>query len=314
VERLNYHHLRYFWTVVRTGSIAEAGKELDLSSPTISTQLRRLEEELGEHLLEKSGRRVVPTEMGRLVFRYAEEIFRTGREMLDAIELKPSGRPLRLAIGVDDILPKEIVHALVQPALHLAEPVRLVFREALLQRLLADLTLHDLDVVLSDAPVTPTVDGRLYNHHLGECGVVWMAVPELARGLRPGFPRSLAGSPIVLPTNDTAIRRALDLWFDRRGLRPSVQAEFEDFALMSVFAQRGMGALPVPSVLESQFRLGHGLERVGVADRVRHQFFAISVERRLRHPAVVALSAAARKVLSSGAAPSPRSPLRGKRT
>jgi LysR family transcriptional activator of nhaA len=292
--------------VVRKGSIAEACLELRLAPPTVSSQLRRLEEALGEKLLARQGRRLAPTDTGRLVFKYADDIFTTGREMVNAVQRRPTGRPLRLAVGVDDIVPKEIVHALVQPALALGEPVRLVFREALLQRLLADLTLLDLDVVLSDAPVTPTVDGRLYNHPLGECGVVWMGVPDLVRKHRPRFPRSLDGAPILLPTDDTAIRRALDLWLEAEGLRPLVQAEFEDFALMSVFGQRGMGLFPVPSVLEAQFARTHGLRRLGEAAGVKHQYFAISMESRLRNPAVVAISRAARRLLHDEVTPGAR--------
>ena len=308
MEWLNYHHLLYFWTVVRTGSIAAACQELRLAPPTVSSQLRRLEESLGEKLLERSGRRLVPTEVGRLVFKYADDIFNTGREMLSAVKQRPTGRPMRVAIGVDDIVPKEIVHALVQPALSLDEPVRLVFREALLQRLLSDLTVLDLDVVLSDSPVTPTVDGKLYNHPLGECGVVWMGTAALARKYRPGFPRSLQGAPVLLPTSDTALRRGLDLWLEAEGLRPLVPAEFEDFALMSVFAQRGMGVFPVPAVLEAQFTRTHGLRRLGVAAGVKHQFFAISMERRLRNPAVVAISRAARRLLHTETMPTSRRP------
>ncbi|MCM2257344.1 MAG: LysR family transcriptional regulator [Vicinamibacteria bacterium] len=299
MEWLNYHHLLYFWTVVRTGSIARACDELRLAPPTVSAQLKRLEESLGEKLLEKSGRRLVPTEAGRLAFRYAEDIFSTGREMLDALRQRPGGRPLRVAIGVDDVVPKEIVHALVQPVLTLGQPVRLVFREATLQRLLADLALLDLDVVLSDAPVTPTVDDRLYNHPLGACGVVWMAVPALAHRHRRAFPRCLETAPVLLPTRDTALRRGLDLWLLARGVRPLVHAEFEDFALMSTFGQHGLGLFPVPAVLEAELRSRHGLRRVGVATGVRSQFFAVSAERKLRNPAVVALSQAARRLLAA---------------
>ena len=306
MKPLNYHHLLYFWTVVRRGSIAAACEELDLAPPTVSTQLRRLEEQLGEKLLDKEGRRLVPTEVGRTVFRYAEEIFAVGRELLDAVQQRPSGRPVRVAIGVDDVVPKEIAYALAEPALRLEEPVRLLFREGNLERLVADLALLDLDVVLSDAPVTPSANVKVYNHPLGECGVTWMAVPELARRYRRGFPGSLSGAPLLLPTDDTAIRRGLDLWLDAQGARPLVRAEFEDHALMSVFGQRGMGVFPVPSVLEAPFKRAYGLQRVGMAFGVRSRFYAISVERRLRNPAAVAISQAARQLLSAEMQPKPR--------
>jgi LysR family transcriptional activator of nhaA len=299
VKRLNYHHLLYFWTVVRRGSIAQACEELGLAPPSVSTQLRRLEGELGERLLERTGRRLVPTEMGRMVFRYADEIFKVGGEMLDALEQRPSGRPRRIVIGVDDVVPKEIAFALAEPALRLEEPVRLVFREATLEHLLADLALLALDVVLSDAPVTPSANAKVYNHPLGECGVTWMAVPELAKRHQREFPASLTGAPILLPTDDTAIRGDLDLWLEAQGVRPVVQAEFEDHALMAVFGQRGVGIFPVPSVLEPQLKHAHGLERVGMAEGVRSRFYAISVERRLRHPAVEAISQDAGRLLST---------------
>lgn len=293
--RLNYQHLLYFWTVVRTGSLTRACEELRLSAPTISTQLRLLEERLGEKLLSKSGRTLVPTETGRMVFRYADEIFALGREMVDTLKGRPTGRPLRLVVGIDDVLPKEIAHRLIEPALQLDVPVHIVCREASLDRLVADLAAHEVDVVLSDAPVTPSLNVRAYNHHLGTCGLVWMAVPSLGKVCRAGFPRSLDGAPVLLPTGDTATRRALDQWFDRLGVRPVVVGEFEDYALLREFGRIGTGVFPVPMVLESQFRRQFRVARVGRAGDVRSQFYAISVERKIKHPAVIAICDTARQ-------------------
>jgi LysR family transcriptional activator of nhaA len=296
---LNYQHLLYFWSVVRTGSLARACEELALSAPTISAQLRTLEERLGEKLLTKSGRTLVPTEVGRLVYGYADEIFSLGRDLVDALEHRPTRRPLRLAVGIDDVVPKEIAHRFLEPALALKQPVRIVCREGTLERLVADLAVHEIDLVLSDAPITPSLHVRAYSHHLGTCEESWMATADLAKTLRRGFPQSLHGVPALLPTDDTAIRRALDQWFDRQGVRPVVRGEFEDYALMREFARAGHGFTPVPAILQEQFRREYGFAFVGRATGVDAQFFAISVERKIKHPAVAAIVEHAREIFSA---------------
>lgn len=295
--RLNYQHLLYFWTVVRTGGLTRACEELRLSAPTISTQLKLLEERLGEKLLVKSGRRLVPTDTGRMIFRYADEIFTLGREMVDTLKGRPTGRPLRLVIGIDDVLPKEIAHRLIEPALQLETPVRIVCREASINRLVADLASHEVDVVLSDAPTTPSLNVRAYNHHLGECGLVWMGSAALGKEHRAAFPRSLDGAPVLLPTDDTAIRRSLDQWFDKLGISPALVGEFEDYGLLREFGRAGRGLFPVPMVLESQFRRQLRVGRVGRTEDVRNHFYAISVERRIKNPAVMAICESARQEL-----------------
>jgi LysR family transcriptional activator of nhaA len=297
MEWLNYHHLFYFWKVVRAGSIARACTELRLAPPTISAQLRDLEAHLGEKLLTRSGRSLIPTETGHTVFHYAEDIFGLGQELVDAVKQRPSGRPLRLAIGVDDVLPKEIAHRLIEPALHLNEQVRILCREASLERLVVELAVHELDIVLSDAPITPSLNLRAYNHLLGECGVSFMGTPELARSLRRRFPKSLDGAPMLLPTADTAIRRNLDHWLDTLEIRPLVVGEFEDYALLRVFGEAGVGVFPAPSVLDQQMSRQYGLKRIGHTESVRGRFYAISIERKLKHPAVVAICETARQEL-----------------
>jgi len=297
MEWLNYHHLYYFWKVVRAGSITRASQELLLAPSTVSAQLRSLEEQLGEKLLVRQGRTVVPTEVGRMVVRHAEEIFGLGRELLDAVKQRPTGRPLRLVIGVDDVLPKDVAYQLIKPALHLPERVRILCREASLERLLADLAVHEIDLVLSDAVVTPSLSVRAYNHLLGECGVMFVGTPKLAKLYRRGFPKSLDGAPILLPTDDTAIRRSLDQWLETQNVRPELIGEFEDLALMRVFGQAGVGIFPVPSVVEKHFVKQFGLEHVGNAQGVRSRFYAISTEKKLRHPAVVAICDTARQTL-----------------
>ena len=298
-RRLNYQHLLYFWSVVRTGSDTLAAGELSLSPPTVSAQLRTLEERLGEKLLMKSGRKLVPTEVGRLVFTYADQIFDVGRELLDALEQRPSQRPLRFNVGIDDVLPKEMAQRLLEPAMRMGQPVRISCREGTLDRLVGSLAMHELDVVLSDAPVSPTLSVRAYNHLLGSSGVCWMATPAIAASLRRNFPRSLDGVPMLLPTDDTAIRRTLDQWLEQQDVRPVLVGEFEDYALLREFARAGHGFAPVPVVQEAQFRREYGFQRVGAARPVTAQFFAISLERRIRHPAVAAVVAGARSLFTA---------------
>jgi LysR family transcriptional regulator, transcriptional activator of nhaA len=298
MRRLNYQHLLYFWSVVRNGSLARACQELSLSAPTISAQLRTLEARLGEKLLEKSGRKLVPTEIGRLVYGYADEIFGLGRDLMDALEHRPTRRPLRLVVGIDDVVPKEIAHRLLEPALALKQPVRLVCREGTLERLVGDLAIHEIDLVLSDAPITPSLSVRAYSHHLGTSDEWWMATPALAKTLRKGFPKSLDGVPVLLPTGDTAIRRALDQWLDRHDVRPVIVGEFEDYALLREFARAGHGFTPVPSVLREQFRRQYRLSPIGPASTVKAEFYAISVERRIRHPAIAAIVEHARETFA----------------
>jgi LysR family transcriptional activator of nhaA len=299
MRRLNYQHLLYFWAVVRTGSLTRACEELSLSAPTISMQLRTLEERLGEKLLAKSGRALVPTEVGRLVFSYADEIFGLGKDLLEALDHRPSARPLRLVVGIDDVVPKEIAYRLLKATLGLERPVRLSCREGTLDRLVAELALHEVHVVLSDAPVTPSLNVRAYSHSLGTCDVVWMATPTLAKSLRRSFPSSLNGVPVLLPTDDTAIRRSLDQWFEKHEIRPVMVGEFEDYAMLREFARAGHGFAPVPSILEDQFRKEYGVARVGVANGIKAEFYAISVERKIKNPAVAEMIEHGREAFSS---------------
>ena len=298
IRRLNYQHLLYFWAVVRTGSLTRACEELALAAPTVSAQLRTFEERLGEKLLVKSGRTLVPTEVGRLVYSYANQIFGLGQELLEALEQRPSSRPMKVVIGIDDVLPKEIAYKIVQPGLQLKQPVRVICREGSLERLVADLAIHEVDVVLSDSPITPSLNVRAYSHSLGSCNVYWMATPTLAKTLRRDFPKSLDGVPVLLPTDDTAIRRALDQWLDRQNVRPLLLGEFEDYAMLREFAREGHGFAPVPSVLETSFRRQHGFVRIGLAKGVKAEFYAISAERKIKHPAVAAMTDSARQLFS----------------
>jgi LysR family transcriptional activator of nhaA len=299
-RRLNYQHLLYFWSVVKTGSLTRACEELALSPSAVSAQLRTLEERLGEKLLAKSGRNLVPTDVGRLVFGYADQIFGLGQDLVEALEHRPTARPLRLIVGIDDVVPKEIAYRVLEPALRMKRSVRFACREGTLERLTADLAVHEIDVVLSDAPVTPSVNIRAYSHFLGSCEELWMATPTLAKTLRRGFPKSLDGVPMLLPTDDTAIRRALDQWLDRQDIRPIMTGEFEDYAMLREFARTGHGFAPVPSVLEDEFRKQYGFSRIGSARGVKAEFYAISADRKIKHPAVAAIAENAKQVFGGG--------------
>jgi LysR family transcriptional regulator, transcriptional activator of nhaA len=295
VDWLNYHHLLYFRTVAREGGVAQAAAKLHLTHPTVSAQVKELEAALGEKLLERRGRSLVLTEMGRVVYRYADEIFGLGSELMETVRGRPSGRPLRLVVGVADVVPKAVACRLLEPALRLAEPVRLVCREDKAERLAADLARHDLDVVLTDAPLSPLVGVKAFSHLLGECGVTFFAPPASAARLRRRFPASLDGEPFLMPTEGTALRRSLDQWFEDAGVRPAVAIECEDSALLKAFAQRGAGAFAAPSAIADEVARQFGVRKVGSTDDIRERFYAVTVERRIRHPAVAAISQAARE-------------------
>jgi LysR family transcriptional activator of nhaA len=287
VDWLNYHHLHYFWLVAREGSLARASSELRLAPSTVSGQVRLLEQALGEDLFTRSGR--------RLVFRYATEIFTLGGELRDAVEGKGVGRPRSLVVGVADVVPKLVAWRLLEPALKQAEPVRLVCREDKPERLLAELAVHNLDVVLSDAPVGPSIRVRAFSHLLGECGVVFFATHALAAGHRGRFPASLDGAPMLLPTENTALRRSLDQFFVARRVRPKIVGEFDDSALLKVCGQAGMGIFPAPAVIAEEVERQYQVRPIGRTDQVRERFYAITIERKLKHPVVAAISEEARQ-------------------
>jgi LysR family transcriptional activator of nhaA len=294
---LNYHHLLYFWTVAREGSIARACARLHLTQPTISGQLRRLEKALAAKLFDRVGRRLVLTSTGQVVYRYADEIFTLGGELQDTLAGRPAGQPLRLVVGVADSLPTLITYRLLEPALHLPEPVQFSCERGKTEELLAQLALHTLDVVLADAPVGPGHKIRAFNHLLGETGVSFLAAPRLAARYRRGFPRSLDGAPFLLPLENTMLRRSLGMWFDAQGIRPAVRGEFADPALLKVFGQYGAGIIAVRTAVERETQQQHKVRLLGRVESLRERFYAISLERHLKHPAVLAITQAAREKL-----------------
>jgi len=299
MEWLNYHHLLYFWTVAREGGIAQASSKLRLAPPTISGQIHALEDSLGEKLLQRTGRRLVLTEMGRLVFRYADEIFSLGRELMNTVKGRPTGRPQKLRVGIADVLPKLVVRRLLAPVHTLETPVHLVCHEDRGENLLSELTAHGFDVVLADTPLAQGSGVRAFNHLLGECGTTFFAARPLADRIKKNFPRSLDGQPLLLPLPGSAVRRALDHWLSQHQLEPRIVAEFEDRALLEVFGKDGFGVFPAASVIADEVRRQYQVEVCGVAPTVRERFYAVSIERRLKHPAVVAISEAARDEMFS---------------
>ncbi|MBN1347150.1 MAG: transcriptional activator NhaR [Phycisphaerae bacterium] len=297
MDWLNYHHLLYFWHVARQGSIAAACEKLHLSPPTISAQVRELERSLGETLFNRVGRNLVLTEAGRVAFRYADDIFSLGREFVDVVKARSSERPRRLRVGVNDVLPKLLVYRLLEPLLSGPEPARIECVQGTPAQLLPPLSVNDLDVVLSDAPVDPQIRVRAFSHLLGECVISFFAAPKLARRLRPGFPKSLDGAPALLPAASSALRRTLDEWFDSVGVRPSIVGEFEDIALIRIFGQNGMGFFAAHEVVTKEISKGHRMDAIGSIKGRHEQIYAISVERRLKNPAVATLIDSARSTL-----------------
>jgi len=294
MEWVNYHHLLYFWLVAREGSLARASNELHLAQSTVSKQIHQLEHMLGHPLFAKTGRKLVLTESGRVVFRYADEIFGLGREMLDTLRDRPVGKALRVTVGIADVVPKLVAERVLAPALALTAPVRLVCREDRSDRLLADLALHELDLVLTDAPANPNVKVRAFSHLLGESEVEFFGREELVRKYRPGFPGSLTGAPMLLPTENTVLRRSIDQWLDDAGVRPKVVAEFEDTALLKAFGLRGVGVFPAAWAMAKQVEAEDEVRPIGKVPKVRERLYALTVERRIKHPAVVAICDAAR--------------------
>jgi LysR family transcriptional activator of nhaA len=296
MEWLNYHHLLYFWVVAREGSIVRASKELRLAHPTISGQIHRLEETLGEKLFVRRGRHLVMTEAGRIAFRYADEIFGLGREFVEALKGRGGARPMRLVVGVADVLPPSLVRQFLAPAFRLDQPVQLVCRaDKSVDEFVAELALHRVDVVISDGPAAHGIAVRAFSHLLGSCGTTFFAAKKLAAATRRKFPKSLDGVPFLLPGQPSTVRRTLEQWFDTQGIRPTIVAECDDSALAKDLGQDGMGIFAVPSVIEKVVRRQYAVHLVGRANEVRQEFFAISVERKIKHPAVVAICEGARQ-------------------
>ena len=297
MEWLNYHHLHYFWMVAKEGSVTAAAKSLRLSQPTISGQVKLLEEQLGEKLFRRAGRHLELTEMGKVAYQYAEEIFSMGREMQELFSGRSVHRPEKLMVGVSDLVPKLVLYRLLAPALSMEEPVRVICREDKTERLLASLSVHDLDLVLAETPIGGQASVKAFNHLLGESGVSFFAKAPLAARHRRGFPASLDDAPLLVPTQNTPLGRSLDHWFTDIGVRPRIVAEFEDSALLKAFGSEGAGIFPGPTTIEKEICDIYRVKVVGRTDVVVERFYAITIERRIKHPAVRLISENAKERL-----------------
>lgn len=294
---INYKHLHYFWAVAREGGVARASERLHLTPQTISGQLSLLEEYLGVDLFSRVGRNLELTDTGRMVLSYADEIVSLGGELEEVIHQWPDGRPQLFRVGVVDVLPKSITHRILEPALQMSEPVRMICREADLDTLLAELAVHRLDLVLSDRPIPPTVSTRGFSHKLGECAISFFAAKNLEKKLKGDFPRCLDGAPLLLPGSGSQLRSGIDQWLDKQRIHPRMIAEFDDSALMKVFGQDGAGVFIAPAAIEAEVEWQYQVAVIGRVDEVKEHFYAISVERRVLHPVVTVLLNTARESL-----------------
>jgi len=301
MEWLNYHHLLYFWTVAKEGGLRKASEKLHVSQPSISTQIRKLEEAFGEKLFQRKGRVLVLTDTGQVALSYAEEIFSLGGELLNTVKQHTPARQraMRVTIGVEDSFPKLLSYDILKPVLGLNPPVHLVCREGKAEDLLAQLAMHRLDAVLADEPPTGAVKAHTFGHLLGESSVAFCAVRKLASALRKGFPKSLNGAPALLPTANTTLRRSLEEWFHAIGVQPRVVAEFEDGALMKIAAADGHGFIAVPSVGLNECLTRFHLETVGKTEKCTDRFYLITSERRIDHPAVTLITEHAQSLIFS---------------
>jgi len=297
MRHLNYNHLLYFWTVAREGSIARASEVLFLTPQTISGQLKLLEDAIGKPLFVRVGRRLVLSETGHVVNQYADEIFSLGAELAQRMKSEQPGSPFVLNVGIVNSIAKLVAYQVLEPALRMPEQIRLVCWEGDLEKLLADVAVHRLDVVLSDHPIPTGLSVRAYNHLLGESEISFFAPADDAARYRAAFPRSLDQAPMLLPLNTSALRRRLDDWFESEGLRPNIIAEFDDSALMKSFASAGAGIFAGPTALGKTLADMYGVESIGTVPELLESYYAISPERKISHPAVARILETARATL-----------------
>ena len=299
MEWLNYHHLLYFWHVAKEGSVSKAAAALHVAQPTVSAQLRSLEKSLKQKLFERQGRHLVLTTEGEAVFRYADEIFSLGRELMQTVKGEAAAAPRKFRVGISDALPKLTTYRLLEPALVMQPAFRLHVRIDKTDKLLGELAVHGLDLVVADAPMMPSLRVRAFSHLLGETSVSIFGTAELARDARRDFPRSLDGAPLLLQTPNTTLRQSLDQWFDVHGIAPRVVGEVEDMAMLQTLGEHGLGLFAAPTVVRREICRRYHVAWVGELDRVRERFYAISVERRLTHPAVRLIADQAKRRLFS---------------
>jgi len=297
MRHLNYSHLQYFWTVAREGSIVRASEVLHLTPQTISGQLKLLDKACGQSLFNKSGRNLVLSEMGRVVYEYADDIFSLGAELATVVRGNQTGGPTVLNVGMVSTLPKLIAERIIAPAITEDDPVRVRCTEHSLEQLLADLAVLRLDLVLSDQPIPPGLSITAYNHALGESGLSFFVRRSQARKYKKNFPHSLNEAPLLLPSQNSALRRQIDDWFEANGIVPAIAGEFSDSALLKAFGEAGVGVFAGPTVIEQEICRMYQTSVIGRTDAIIERFYAISPERRLKHAAVVAITNTAREDL-----------------
>lgn len=290
MPQLNYKHLRYFWTVAKSGSIARASEQLHVTPQSISGQLSGLQHTLGVELFERAGRGLTLTEAGRRILGYAEEIFALGDDLLDAVRDRESQPMLPFRVGVADSVPKSVAYRVVAPVLRLPEPVRVICREGRLVSLLADLAVHRLDMVIADCPMPKDLKVLAYNHLLGTSDLMVFAAPALAQSLHGPFPAKLDKAPFLLPGEGVAVRPAIEQWFEANNVHPRIVGEFDDGALMKAFGQSGAGAFVAPAAIADYVCRQYGVASLGRMAGVTESLYAITTERRIRHPAIMAVS------------------------
>lgn len=295
---MNFKHLRYFWVVAKAGGVMRAGEQLHTTPQTLSGQIKLFEDWIGHKLFRKVGRRLELTEQGRIALDYAEEIFALGAELETAVRHKRGERrTLDFRVGVADAVAKSVVYQLLEPALDGDEPVRLICHEGKYDDLLAQLALHRLDLLIADERVSPKVSVRAFNHSLGRSSMSFFCAEGLRGRLVGGFPQCLDGAPMLVQGPTSSVRRQLDPWLVRHRLRPRIVGEFDDTALMNAFGREGRGVFMAPAVLEAQIAAQYRVEVLGRSEELVEEFFAISVERRISHPSVAAITRAARAKL-----------------
>ena len=290
---INYKHLNYFWTVAHEGSIAKASEKLHITPQTISGQISLLEKRMGNELFERQGRGLRLTETGRLVLGYADEIFELGQELNDVLRGAPALGPSEFIVSAASALPKTIVQKIIEPALRMDKEISLTSLEGPVDAILADLAIHKVDLVLSDKPVTGALSIKAYNHKLGESGLTFFASPSLAKKYKRNFPQSLHNAPLLLPTVQNEIRQLFDYWLREKNIYPVIRGQFDDSALMKDFGQAGLGIFFMPTIIAKDVCKAFNVKVIGQTDEVKQQFYAISAERKVSHPAVAAICDAA---------------------
>jgi LysR family transcriptional activator of nhaA len=313
MAQLNYKHLRYFWAVARSGSIARASEQLHVTPQSISGQLAELAESLGTELFRRAGRGLEVTESGRRILSYADEIFALGDELVEVARDQAAKKTIPFRIGIADSVPKTIAYRVIEPALRLAEPLRLICREGRLASLLGELAVHRLDLVIADRPLPPELNVRGYNHLLGASDVTVFGTESVAGALKGKFPALLDNAPLLLPGEGVALRPRLLQWLEAQHLRPRIVGEFDDSGLMKAFGQGGAGLFVAPTAIAGDVCRQYGVRALGRIEAVAEQLYAITTERRLQHPATVAISEAAQRDVFAATPAGTRRP-RGSRT